>query len=737
MSLVEQYWTEKEQPLKCALQALRENIKAKTTADEWPVLTEQLSRVLPRILATTVSDVKRQMLSKLQFGIFTLHGAARLSQDLLGRGLLRIAVYVGPSKNTQLPHLVWMLPPRPGEQVTQRCYSRLDKSRLGQAMLTLDIQDATDTPLCVIHPSRAGQPDAWTIYNDCCYTRGERTWNTGALYPASLARNAAQLKPLMERFEMLAEKEKERCQLQTQIAQVERRLEQLACFRHGWDQIHLPDEQLLEIIKQVELFADNDPAKPAGILLKGAPGTGKTMLAQTIGKILGCNFTMVSLVDLKPPHIGEGPQRVRALWQQARENGPSVIFIDECESVFGKRGAAETDVLATDTLQAFLAEWTGKDKNVLLIGATNRRDMLDEAIVSRFGLELEIALPDEQSRDKIIRRELKAVGFAGEVPVNIGKLTQGMSGRDLHQIAKKVRSLAYPQMPTPKHFEAAVAAYRGAGSTQVDLQARWDTLVLDKGTLAKLRTTCCLLQDAEAWRKRGVTIPSGMLLTGPPGTGKTQTARTMANEAGLAFIAVSSADLKANFLGQSGNRVKNVFERARSSAPAILFVDELDIVAPRRGSNANDSLTKEIVGQLLQELDGIRRKQGHVFVLAATNHPELIDSAILSRFPERIHIPLPDQKCRRLLVRNMLKGKRVSFDIDSGSASLSYASEGMSGRDLVNWLARAEQKAVMRAVAKGGPEHFSLALNDFEPTEISLGHCHTISEPESNAYRAV
>lgn len=167
--------------------------------------------------------------------------------------------------------------------------------------------------------------------------------------------------------------------------------------------------------------------------------------------------------------------------------------------------------------------------------------------------------------------------------------------------------------------------------------------------------------------------------------------------------------------------MKNVFERARSSSPAILFIDELDIVAPGRGSEADDPFTKEIVGQLLQELDGVRRKQAHVFVLAATNHPEFIDPAILSRFPERIHIPLPDQKCRRLLLKGMLKGKRLSFNLEFGSGVLSQSSGGMSGRDLANWIARAEQKAVMRAVARGGPEHFWLALADFGPAERASG----------------
>jgi SpoVK/Ycf46/Vps4 family AAA+-type ATPase len=204
-----------------------------------------------------------------------------------------------------------------------------------------------------------------------------------------------------------------------------------------------------------------------------------------------------------------------------------------------------------------------------------------------------------------------------------------------------------------------------------------------------------------------------LLLEGPAGSGKMAIARTLANEGGLGFLAVTTADVKANFLGQSGNRVKQLFERARANAPVILFLDELDIIAPAR-SGSNDALTDEIVGQLLQELDGIQSRDSEVFLLAATNHAEQIDRAALSRFQETLSIPLPDLAGRQRLLTVLLQKKKVAFSLEEGTPALAAASEGMSGRDLGSWIGRAEQKALMRAIAAGGPEHFALTLADFE-----------------------
>jgi AAA+ superfamily predicted ATPase len=342
--------------------------------------------------------------------------------------------------------------------------------------------------------------------------------------------------------------------------------------------------------------------------------------------------------------------------------------------------------------------------------------MLDDAILSRFGWEIELQLPGMEDRRQILSQEIKALGLSVEVPHEAAALTQGMSGRDLKQLAQSVRSAAYPAEPTQEHFLDAIGAARKSHNTKVDRKAGWETLVLDDAILDRLKLVCALLSDAEKWQAQGVSIPRSLLLAGPSGVGKTQVARTLANESGLTFIAATTADVKANYLGQSGNRVKLLFERARSSAPAILFLDELDVIAPDRAAvSGNDQLTDEIVGQLLQEMDGISARDSHVFLVAASNHIERIDAAVRSRFQEKLIIPLPDYQARIRLLANLLAGKKIGFPLNDGAVLLADQTkdQALSGRDLEGWVQAAEQKALLRAMQDGGPENFAIALEDF------------------------
>jgi SpoVK/Ycf46/Vps4 family AAA+-type ATPase len=491
--------------------------------------------------------------------------------------------------------------------------------------------------------------------------------------------------------------------LERQLALLDRKIA-------AWSKVSLPEKQVNELLQRASMFEMRDPAAPRGLLLTGPPGTGKTLIARSVAESMQCHYQQLSIADLKQQQLGASGQRVREVWNQARNNQPAVIFLDECEGILGRRGAAETDVISADIVQAFLAEWDGIAPNarVWVIGATNRRDMLDDAILSRFGWEMAIALPGAAERARIFRQEMEAV-FAGYViPEEMASLTQGMSGRDVRHLASQVRTLAYPNAPAREHYLEAVKSSRKANNTKVDTEASWETLVLVPPVMERLKLTCTLVRDAETWRAQGVTVPRSLLLTGPPGSGKTQIARTLANESGLGFLAATTADVKANFLGQSGNRVKQLFERARANAPVILFLDELDIIAPAR-TGGNDALTDEIVAQLLQELDGIQSRDSEVFLLAATNHVDQIDPAVLSRFQERISIPLPDFEARERLITVLLQKKRLAFDVAEGARTLTAMSEGkgMSGRDLASWVSRAERKALPRAIAARGPQHFA------------------------------
>jgi SpoVK/Ycf46/Vps4 family AAA+-type ATPase len=559
---------------------------------------------------------------------------------------------------------------------------------------------------------------AYVNFKTFAYTKNGVTWNMQEALPKAFVRQLAGIQPELrfaeERFAALRASWNKKDQL-TRATTSSQRIEKAA---ETWRQVHIPERQKLDILRRAELFERNDAAAPRGLLLTGPPGTGKTLVARTLREMMGCDFQMLSLADLKDQKVGASGKRVREVWDRARKHQPAIIFIDECEGILGRRGAAETDAFATDIVQAFLAEWDGIRENaqVWVIGATNRRDMLDDAILSRFGWEIELQLPGVEERRQILSQEVKALGLSVDVPQEAAALTQGMSGRDLKQLAQSVRSVAYPAEPTQEHFLDAIGAARKSHNTKVDRKAGWETLVLDDAVLDRLKLVCALLRDAEKWQAQGVSIPRSLLLAGSSGVGKTQVARTLANESGLTFIAATTADVKANYLGQSGNRVKLLFERARSSAPAILFLDELDVIAPdRAATGSNDQLTDEIVGQLLQEMDGISVRDSHVFLVAASNHLERIDAAVRSRFQEKLIIPLPDHQARVRLLANLLAGKKIGFPLNDGAVLLADQTkdQALSGRDLEGWVQAAEQKALLRALQDGGPENFAIGLEDF------------------------
>jgi len=494
-------------------------------------------------------------------------------------------------------------------------------------------------------------------------------------------------------------------------------LQAIKTASNAWDALHIQESQKVEILHALELFENGGPAAPSGLLLTGPPGVGKSMLGKTMADTVGCSFQRLTPTSLKQDHLGGSGKRVHEIWDQARQMQPSILFLDECEGVLGRRGAAETDALSAEIVQAFLAEWDGLSKTdrVLVIAATNRRELLDDAILSRFGWEMKITLPSEADRMRILEQELKNVGVEVTLPIEVGALTQGLSGRDLQEAARSARRTAHPELPSTEQIGEAIRKLRKGRNPQVSSQSMWENLILEPKLLARLKLISGLLRDSEKWSAEGISIPRSLLLQGPSGTGKTEIARTLANESGLAFFSATTADIKANYLGQSGNRVKQLFERARMHAPCILFLDELDIVAPDRNMGEDDALTREIVGQLLQEIDGVQSHPEHVFLLGATNRPEAVDSAVLSRFGERLQVPLPHHAARVQLLAIFLRGKKLDFPADNGARLLADITEGkaFSGRDLSSWVASAEQNALLRAFENGGPKEYVITLDDF------------------------
>jgi SpoVK/Ycf46/Vps4 family AAA+-type ATPase len=484
----------------------------------------------------------------------------------------------------------------------------------------------------------------------------------------------------------------------------------------AWAGVALDPAVKARLILVAGHFASGSASATRGLLLYGPPGTGKTLIARTFADSMGCTFFPLSLTDLKSGFIGQSGENVKALWNKARAEARAVIFVDECEGVFGRRGGTKTDSFVEEIVNAFLAQWDGFDKqsHVWVVGATNRRDLIDPAMMSRFEDQLEIGLPDGRQRLEILAKEFARLGIPPPLPAQTEALTLGMSGRELNSLAKRVAREHGTKQALPDDTLAAMTtSMRKQGSTATDASASWETLILPDATLKELKTTAGLLQHADAFRKRGIGVPRGLLLYGPPGTGKTQIARTLANETGLRFIAASTADIKQGFLGQSGQKVRELFERARESAPSLLFIDELDIIAASRGGQ-NDAIMTEIVGQLLQEMDGIAAQTQSVFVLAATNRLDQIDAAVLSRLPKQIEIPPPDRDAAQRLLAVMLGGKPLAFDLATGTRTLAAHANGKSGRDLRSWVEAAEHNAVARAIDAGDPDTISIEMRDFE-----------------------
>ncbi len=610
-----EYWHYQEQHLREQILVAQTELKElPSTAAPLQKLERRARHALRSYLRQCVRRATGRILLRHPDGILRSFSVARkLRRFVLDRTRVRMQIRIGPSGNAEYPEQVSTLP----AQLANNNHTEvrdLDHMRIKHCapFLAIDYaatRDVAAAPGAIwVYPALGNLPAYAQVFCSLPNPRKDsKTCNSQSIYSEVFAERSSFLQPMMEEFRRLVEIEQRRQSLEMRLQELRIRQQQSLVAQTAWKKIALPEVQKLELMQQVDLFLDGTLVCPRAVLLQGAPGTGKTLLAATLAEVLGSiRFFHPTLAELKHPHLGQSAQLVAELWKQVRANKPAVLFLDECESIFGKRGAAETDAVALELVQTFLSQWDGKEEGVWLIAATNRCEMLDDAILSRFGSQMEICLPGEQARVEILEHELAALNLHGEIPADIQVRTVGMSGRDLAMLAAKVVAVAYPGAIEARHFDAAIQSMRMAGNTQVDKEATWQTLVLDRQTEEKLQTLCTLLRNVEAWKARGVSIPTGILLSGPPGTGKTQIGRTLANESGLSFVAVSTADLKANFLGQSANCVKNLFERVRASAPAILFLDELDILTLDRSVSGNDALVQEVIGQLLHEIDGIR-----------------------------------------------------------------------------------------------------------------------------------
>ncbi len=487
-------------------------------------------------------------------------------------------------------------------------------------------------------------------------------------------------------------------------------------------QIAAVHEMIATPLLRPELFARLGVPAPRGVLFSGPPGSGKTLLARTVARQTGASFFQIDGPEILSKHYGESEAALRQVFEAAGRSQPAIVFIDELDSLAPRRDglSAEKQVERRVVAQLLtLMDGLADRGRVVVMAATNLPDSIDPALrrPGRFDREIAFLPPTEAERREILAVHLAEAPLAADVALDrIADEARGYVGADLAALAREAAMAALARCVRAAGGEAAVRA-GDIHVTQADLEmglARTGPSVLrGAGALAAplrwsdvggLEGAKAALQQAIAWpglyrdamKALRISAPRGILLTGAPGSGKTMLARALAGEAAMNFIPVRPPDIMSQFMGDAEKSVMALFERARHAAPSLLFFDEFDALAPRRGTAG--AVFERIVAQLLVEIDGISSGQG-VTILAATNRAAAIDPAILrpGRIDLVIELPLPDAEAREAILHVHLKNRPCASDVDI--AGLVRRTEGASGADLADTVNRAAWMALGRSVA--------------------------------------
>ena len=505
-------------------------------------------------------------------------------------------------------------------------------------------------------------------------------------------------------------------------------------------------------MRHPELFEKLGVEAPKGVLLYGPPGTGKTLLAKAVAGETNSHFISLSGPEIMGKYYGESEERLRDIFKQAEESAPSIIFIDEIDSIVPKREevTGEVEKRIVSQLLTLMDGMKSRGK-VVVIAATNRPDSLDPAIrrPGRFDREIEIGIPDEAGRKEILDIHTRGMPLDDKVNLDqIAKVTHGFVGADLEILAKEagMRSLRriLPELDlevekipsevlqkiiiTDEDFKDALKEVRPSALREVLVQVpnvTWD----DVGGLESLKEELreaieWPLKHKEAFEHADVAAPKGILLHGPPGTGKTLIAKAIAHTTESNFISIKGPELLSKWVGESEKGVREIFRKAHQAAPCIIFLDEIDAIAPSRSSGTSDShVTERVVSQILTEIDGLEELH-NVVVIGATNRLDIVDSALLrpGRFDRIIEVPMPDAKGRENIFKIHTKKKPLAENIDF--TKLVEYTDGFSGAEVASVCNRAAMTAIKRFVnnkeksvksIKITQEDFVNAINKIRP----------------------
>ena len=487
--------------------------------------------------------------------------------------------------------------------------------------------------------------------------------------------------------------------------------------------------EMIELpMRHPEIFDRIGIEAPRGVLLYGPPGTGKTLLAKAVANETNANFYSIGGPEIMSKFYGESEERLRETFKQAQENSPSIIFIDEIDSIAPKREEVSGDVEKRVVSQLLtLMDGLESRGKVVVIGATNRPDALDPALrrPGRFDREIEIGIPDQFGRSEILEIHTRGMPLTQDVNLeSIAKITHGFVGADLEAVCREgaMRSLrrVLPEINleeskipietlnkikiTWEDFENALKDVQPSALREVYVQkpnVQWT----DVGGLQEVKEELkeaieWPLKHADLFAQADIIPPKGLLLYGPPGTGKTMIAKAVASTSEANFISIKGPELLSKWVGESEKGIREVFRKARQAAPCIVFFDELDSVAPHRsGGEAGDSrVTERIVSQLLTEMDGLEDLKG-VVVIGATNRPDIVDEALLrpGRFDRLLEIPLPDNEARKEILK--IHTSKKPLDKTVSLDKLVELTKGYSGADIAALVNAAAMSAIKEYVA--------------------------------------
>lgn len=481
--------------------------------------------------------------------------------------------------------------------------------------------------------------------------------------------------------------------------------------------------EMIELpLKQPALFQRLGIDPPKGVLLHGPPGTGKTLLARAVANESDAAFYHIAGPEIMGRYYGESEERLREIFEEAQNNSPAVIFFDEIDSIAPKReqvtGETERRVVAQ---LLTLMDGLEPRQNVVVVAATNRPDAVDEALrrPGRFDREIVIGVPDQEGRNQILNIHTRGMPLDEDVNVDdLSHKTYGFVGADLAALAREAAiealrrnlpdiDLDEEELPqdvlenlfvTNDDFYDALRRIQPSALREIMIQVPdvgWDDIGGLDDAKQQLREGIELpLQQPDAFRRVGIRPAKGFLLYGPPGTGKTLMAKAVAREAEANFVSTKSSDLLSKWYGESEQQIARLFNRARQVAPTVIFIDEIDSLAPSRGGGMGEpAVTERVVNTLLAEMDGLEGMDG-VVVVGATNRPTLLDPALLrpGRFDEVVYVPVPEEE-GRLKILQIHTGKMPLAD-DVDLKSLASRTQGFTGADLENLVRRAGLNAL-------------------------------------------